>query len=145
MKITVNFECDALLAQIEGMAARAQDFQPALDEIGSVLLAAARATFDNKSDPLGIPWAPLKNETILNKLENHWPLDILRATLALEESISYTVGSDYVAVGTDVPYGAEHMTGRRYPTRMPARPFLGMPTGGESVITQALIDHLIDA
>lgn len=143
MKISVTFSADALIAQLEEMVERSQNLEPALEKIGSVLLAAARATFETGTAPSGLPWSPLKHTTLAHKRLNGWPDTILVATGELRDSIAYTTGTDWVAVGTDVPYGAEHMTGRDSPTVMAARQFVGMPEGGESMIVETLMEHLL--
>ncbi|QRM23526.1 phage virion morphogenesis protein [Burkholderia pseudomallei] len=143
MKISVTFDADALIAQLEEMVERSENLEPALEKIGSVLLTAARATFETGAAPSGVPWSPLKFTTLAHKRLNGWPDTILVATGELRDSIAYTTGTDWVAVGTDVPYGAEHMTGRDSPTVMAARQFVGMPDGGEAMIVETLIEHIL--
>ncbi|CAJ3486248.1 phage virion morphogenesis protein [Burkholderia pseudomallei] len=142
MKIELSLDVGGLLGHIQAVQHKLTNLEPALQQMGEVIERAVQKGFVDETTPEGRPWAPLKDSTLARKARGGFPLDILTRTRELRESIAYTVGEDFVAVGTNVPYGGVHMAGKRGDKPMPARPFLGLPEGGNRALAEVLLQHL---
>lgn len=143
-------------AALDGLAARGEDLQPAMDRIGSMLVASVIHRFETGAGPGGTPWAP----SIRARTEGGKTLvDKAR----LRTSITYVPGPTSVEIGTNVVYAAIHQFGGTIHAKnaphlvfkvggqfvskdqvtIPARPFLGIDEGDRAEINHILRDHLM--
>lgn len=135
---TVTLDLDSFVHALDGIAMRVQDLHPLLEDIGQVMKASTEANFEGEREPSGLQWKDLKKSTVERRTRRGtWPGQILTETGTLRESMGVFIGPDYVEIGTNVPYGKYHMTGT---TRMPARPFLGIP-GDKSTLAEVINSH----
>lgn len=105
----------------------ANDARPAFRQMTQMLEQAERRQFDTQGGFASGGWAPLKPETVRAKVRKHQDPRILRATGALEASLTHGgsgarrhVGSQELIYGTDIEYARFHQHGtRRMPQRRP--------------------------
>lgn len=137
----------------------------ALDVIGRSLVGSVIERFVTETGPGGVPWKPSvrareKGGQTLSK------------DGFLRESITHQLGPGEVVIGTNVVYAAIHQFGGQTPPRvirpkhkkalaftvggqkvvrksvrhpgskMPARPFLGIDSGDEAVISETILNRL---
>lgn len=99
------------------MAERAGDFAPALERVGDVLMSDIERQLDSEG---GGEWPPLRPQTIRKKRRENVDPREMRATLALERSLTerggpaqaLKVSSHRVTLGSQLPY-ARRVTRRR--------------------------------
>lgn len=100
----VELQDEALLGAINRTIALLEEPRALLQDIGDKLEANAQLRFDTKTDPLGVPWAPLAANTV-----NYWyaikypegiPGSLLERTRQLRNSLAHNVGDQWVDIGT---------------------------------------------
>lgn len=143
---------------IDGLISAAVNLQPALDEIGTMLVAATQQRFERGEAPDGARWP----ESIRAREEGGQTL-IDRGHL--RDSITHRASAEEVEVGTNVLYAATHQFGATIRARnarhlkfrlgdrfvsktevtIPARPFIGISADDRAEIAEILIDHLREA
>lgn len=124
----------AVIAVLERVAN--VDPREALEEIGAYLHRRVIENFERQSDPWGRPWEPLSPETVARKGSSR----ILEDTGGLRQSIAWRlVGSEAVAVGTNLEYAPVHQFGAKR-KNIPERPFLPVAETGVDLPG----DHLAD-
>jgi phage gpG-like protein len=142
-QISLRLQFAAALQAIEGITSRANDFSPALADIGESLLLSTRGRFDDETSPEGIDWKPLLPKTIKAKqrridtgkpyrtrAQANW---ILKDTFTLRDSITYLVQPTVLKVGTNIEYGIYNQA---------SRPFLGLDDGDRLTISETLSEYL---
>lgn len=156
--IEIEIDDREILGVLQEMINRGQDLGPAMRDITTVMEGSVRDAFDDEIDPdTGKKWDPLSARSTIPSREQggHWPGSILQVHGQLAASISPDYGSDYAAVGTNLPYGRTHQFGAsrgefgatRYGVPIPwgdvpARPFLGIGPEGREEILEILTRHL---
>lgn len=139
VSIEVTLDDRDLRAALAGLVDAARDMAPAMDEIGSMLVASTLNRFERGVGPDGIEWPPS-----LRALEQSG--QTLVDSGRLMGSITHVPGPDSVEVGTNVIYGAIHQlggkAGRGRKVTIPARPYLGVDADDGAEICAILIDHL---
>ena len=124
---------------LAGIEAAASDMSPAMDEIGSMLVASVLRRFETETAPSDKPWKPSRRAREKGG-------QTLTDTGRLRDSITHRHGSDFVEVGTNVIYSAIHQfggrAGRGHAATIPARPFIGLDAGDEAEIVEIITDHL---
>lgn len=125
---------------------RLLNMTPAAAGIGALLVRASQNAFAAEKPPGGlVSWAPLQERTVRERQRAGYPGErpILRRTGNLANSIRiHMVEAHSVVVGTDVPYAGVHMTGRKTPTPMPARVFLGIGATEQTQMLSIIAQHL---
>lgn len=120
IKVTVN---DREVQQLfRDVTRRVRDTEPAMKEIGEVLLLSTDQRFEQEQDPQGRRWAALRPSTIARKRVLGRILKILQETGTGRAGINYRTTPNSVAVGTPSKYMADHQLGRGQTVRQ----FLGL-------------------
>lgn len=145
------------------VAARAGRLAPALDEIGSRLVASTIRRFETETAPSGAPWKKSRRAAEQRG-------QTLTDSGRLRASITHNVIGATLEVGTNVAYAAIHQLGGRTPPRtirpkrkralywpgaahpvasvdhpgseIPSRPFLGLDAGDRRAIRRIVARHL---
>ena len=120
---------------INELAAKLNNLQQPLGEIGAFLERKAKLRFVAETDPTGKKWAPLRPSTLRYKKTR----TILRETGAMAASIGFRVAGNAVFVKPSVDYAIYHQTGT---ARMAARPFMGFEPGDGDAIARIIRGYL---
>ena len=125
----LNFEMDDanLKESLENISRAAGDVSTPLLNAGMAILQENLITFLGEKSPGGVPWTPLRGDTLKTKKGP----GILRETGALFRSVTsqgapgniFRHKDNSLDLGTTIPYGAVHQLGLG---AVPARPFLGI-------------------
>jgi phage virion morphogenesis protein len=117
---------------------KCDNLEPVLNDIGQEVINHTYTSFNEQKDPVtGINWKPLNELTIYNQHRGKKKLKngkdsasyerfvknkkILRFRNRLFQSISYTTGKSYVAIGSNLPYALVHQYGNE---NIPKRRYL---------------------
>lgn len=148
-QIGIKLQFAEAIAALTGITDRANDFSPALADIGESLLLSTRQRFDNEVNAEGIDWRPLLPKTIKAKqrrINTGKPYrtraqatSILKDTFTLRDSITYLVEPTVLKVGTNVEYATYHQNAKNPQRR---REFLGLDKVDQLTIAQTLSDYL---
>lgn len=142
-------EVMAKLKQLSALNSRAM-----LDEIGSYMQSVTKKRFKDSTGPDGKQWLPLAPRTLLARAGGRKAAKKGGSLTAkplidrghLMASITYQVGSDHVAIGTNMIYGAIHqfggMAGRGRKVKISARPFLGVSPENRAEILDIMTDYV---
>lgn len=136
VNISIEVDMAEVLAKLEAMSARSQDFRPVLKDAKRTLAAANASNFDTGGMFVG-GWSPRRDEYA-------WP--ILRETGALEASLTSLdgppnrIGLTSAVFGTDVEYAKFHQTGT---TKMASRKIVFEPRGFASGVAENAADHIL--
>ena len=115
-----------LQVRLNELITRAENLEPALQEMGEYLLQSHRERFALEIAPDGTPWEPLAPQTLKRKQGED---RILQQGGYLRDLLSYDInGLNQLVFGTNLEYGATHQYGRE-DDGIPARPWLGLSTG----------------
>jgi phage gpG-like protein len=126
---------DAVIRHLTEAAKRAKDAKPAMQKVREILESANRRQFQTSGSYLGESWAPLSSNTLARKSRKGQDSRILRATGALEASLTGGKGRRTGATktsaraGTSVWYAIFARTGTRnagHGASAPARPIVGL-------------------
>lgn len=118
-----------VLTDLLGLSERAKDARPALRQVRDVMESGIKHQFASQGSYFGTPWAPLKPTTLAKKAQKGEDLRTLRATGALEASLSGGKGKrrgvtrTSARTGTSIFYGRFAQSGTK---RQPARKIVGM-------------------
>jgi phage virion morphogenesis protein len=96
--------------RMAGIASRAMDLRPAMDDIGRMLMASTDMRFERAVDPDGNPWVPLADSTRKRKAKAGRE-QILQWHGDLRRSITRRPTSTDVTVGTNLPYARAQQDG----------------------------------
>jgi len=103
-RLVIELQDAELLAAVDRAIATMQDSGPLMEDIGAKLESNAELRFDSKTDPSGVPWAPLSPVTIetfyAEKYPGGIPGSLLERTRFLRNSLSHGAGADFVDIGT---------------------------------------------
>jgi phage gpG-like protein len=126
---------DKVIHDLTEAAKRAKDARPAMRKVRAIMEEANRKQFETSGAYLGDSWAPLAPGTLARKARKGQGSDILRATRALEASLSGGKGRRGGATrttaraGTSIWYAVFAKTGTRkagHGASSPARPIVGL-------------------
>lgn len=138
----IDINDQAAQEALAGLESRGINLEPAMDEIGSMLVADTLNNFEHGTAPDGTPWTPSQRV-----LEAQGAAQTLVDSGRLWASMTHAAGHNYVDVGTNVVYGAIHQlsgkAGRGLAATIPARPFLGVSPSAKPEIVAILKDHLL--
>lgn len=119
---------DAAAADLLDVGGRGGDPRPAMRQIRDMLAETVEEQFRSQGSHLGTPWPANKPGTLANKARRGQGTRVLRATGALEASLTGGKGRRTLATrttaraGTSVWYGIFAQAGTK---RVPARPIVG--------------------
>ena len=116
---------------------------PILREVGEYLDLSHRLRWDRAESPDGLPWKPLKAETVQRKIRKGRNRGILVESGNLRDLLRYQVSGEALYFGTGLVYGATHQFGRPE-AGIPARPWLGISDDDEIAIEGIVYRHLAD-
>lgn len=126
---------DRVLKDLAGAAARAKDARPAMRKVRAIMEGANRRQFETSGAYLGDSWAPLAPGTLARKARKGQDSRILRATGALEASLSGGKGRrggatrSTARAGTSIWYAVFAKAGTKnagHGASSPARPIVGL-------------------
>jgi len=167
-RISIDVDDARARAAVRRVIGRLANPTPALDEIGSRLVASTVRRFELERAPSGAPW----RKSLRAKRQGG---QTLTDTARLRQSITHRVTGDAVEVGTNVAYAAIHQLGgktrartirprrkkalsfvvggRRVTVRsvrhpgatIPARPFLGLDDGDRDAIERIVARYIAEA
>lgn len=145
----VSFSASANLpiAILSMLAMRVANPDPALDEIGAMLVTETQHRFEEEKDPDGHKWDRLAAATIAVRGSG---AKILRHRANLYDSVTHAVDSRVdVRVGTNKKYARIHQfggpAGLGHSVEIPARPYLGISDEGAKEVEAILRDHIASA
>ena len=156
MTVTIKLDTGAALHKLNRTVGAFGDLTPALRSIAEGMLISTRDRFTAKQAPDGSKWAPLKPVTLKRKKRTgRGAGDILIQDGNLLGNLNYTLGADYIELGSPMIYanvqqfgaqkGAFGQTAAGAPIpwgNIPARPFLGASTQDEAQARDILTRHL---
>ena len=101
VQVTITVQDLGAGAAMAGIAARAADLRPAMDDVGGMLLTSTAMHFERESDPDGHPWTPLAPATVKQKAKSGHE-KILQVSGRLSSSITAEADADSVTIGTNI-------------------------------------------
>lgn len=125
---------------------RAENLQPAFEDIGEMLLLSHFERWGRQESPDGTPWAPLSEDYRKRKPRNQD--HILRLYDQLRDTLAYQASPSELLFGSNRVYAAIHQFGGR-PGMSPAlaaieaRPFLGIGDDDQASILDILEQYLL--
>ena len=156
MRIDVRINDQRVIDALNQISRAGKDLRPVMRHIGEGLLNSTRERFNTQESPGGSPWAPLSETTLARKRRNQDK--ILTESGDLRRDIVYSVGDDFVEIGSSRIYAGTHqfgaskgefgsteVRGREVPLPwgdIPDRPFLGLSDDDRRDIADAIFDHL---
>ncbi|MCG9624632.1 phage virion morphogenesis protein [Vibrio mediterranei] len=138
---------DALITQaLNRLIQRGTNLEPALRDIGELLLVTHDQRFKDQTTPDGTPWQPLSANYSATKPKRKD--DILTLNSILSGTLSYQVSGQGLDFGTALEYGAIHHFGgssdmRPQNAAIPAREWLGLDPNDPAEIFDILSDFLV--
>lgn len=137
--VSFNVEIDdaAIQRELKRKLSKLDNLGPFYEAVGDLALNWVQDRFDTETAPDGSSWQALAPSTLKNRLGKNGSgaLTILRDRGIFVETFNKEFNSHQVRIGTGAVQGAiQHFggkTGRNHATTIPARPILGIPTGGE--------------
>ena len=113
-----EFVDEGASARLQDMLSRMDQRRPLFAAIGEVLLRSTSENFRNQRGPDGMPWTPLRPQTVRQRQRRkQLPLTILRSNTRgkagspLAGSVNSQATEDELRIGTPVVYGAIHQFG----------------------------------
>lgn len=143
VQLRVRLDDDGAVAALQALARRAQDLEPAMDDIGRMLRTSARQRIQAAEAPDGSSWPPLSAATRRRRGESAKPLQDKRH---LFQSLTWRASASEAVVGSNRRYariqqlGGE--AGRGLKVKIPARPYLGVSDADRGEIGAILLDHV---
>lgn len=113
------------------------NLSPVMAAIAEAVATDASDSFQEQRSPFGLPWEPLKPETLARRRGTG--AQILLDTGRLRGSIHSTHGNDFAEVSANAIYAATHQFGRG---AIPARPF--MPINDNHNLPDGLQNDIVD-
>lgn len=144
--ITVSVDTSQVDSVLEGqiidaLLDRAQNLDPALQQIGEHFLLRGDEGFEGETDFYGAAWASLSPSTLEQKSKRGGISKILQDKGTMRVTGAYEVSGDQVEFGYNTPYVKYHQFGT---SKMDARkvvPDEGLPAQDEQVIEEIMTDH----
>lgn len=123
--VSMKIDDTEVVAMVDGILKRSQDFTAAMQIIGETALASIQRNFETGGRPGA--WAPLSPVTLKSK-PNTKILAVKGFAGGLLGSIHPEAGPTKVEIGTNKIYGAIHhfggKAGRGHKVTIPARPYM---------------------
>lgn len=147
VKYSIDFDDqEKLQRRLNQFLKQGNSLQPAMRDIGEMLLISHDQRFRDQKSPDGEPWAPL-SEAYRAKKPKHKD-DILTLNKNLSGNLAYQLWGDSLFFGTPMEYGAIHHFGgtpgmRPQNAAITARPWLGVDEEDEAEIYHILSQHLM--
>lgn len=120
-------------ARLSQLGNQAVNTGPLLTAIGVLIQEGLRRNFETQGAYLGgkgAPWPKLSPETLSRKTQSHKPLDLMRVTDALRQSLSGGQGHVFRVAKTQVRVGTKDFRARIHqggtPQGEPARKLVGI-------------------
>lgn len=112
MSYRVSLDDAGVRSVLDELAAAVGNLEPAMTEIGAMLVRSTLQRFETAHDPMGRPWAPLAKSTLANKRRkgNAAPR-ILHERGLLRQSVTFRASRTGVEIGTPMVYGPIHQFG----------------------------------
>jgi len=130
---TFTTNAQQLAHKLHSLATRIGDPQPALERMRQTLAHGEAEVWSSQGAAIGQHWPPPADPA--RKIDSR----LLVATGALRNSLTSPATGQVtemtLSFGTDVPYGRFHQFGT---SRMPARPFMGMPPDAQRQLANRL-------
>lgn len=147
VSVAVTTTDKGALSGLQKLAKQVQALDPALDEIGAMLVTSTQHRIENETDPEGKKWAsyaPLSKRTLKKRGDN---AKMLRDRADLYDSLTHSVMTKAgVRVGSNRKYARIHqLGGQAGPGRkveIKARPYLGISPEDQKEIDAIVKDHL---
>jgi phage virion morphogenesis protein len=156
VEVTVTIDDKEIRSALEKLQARVRDLKPIMSRIGGWYEARVLENFRNESDPEGHRWQRLSAVTLMMGLakkkgfKKKGTLSAKGKTFLQNKSILYRSGTLHnrihyqadgtrviIGVGGSLAYARIHqfggMAGRGHKVRIPARPYLAMNEGTDSM------------
>ncbi|GHU35856.1 virion morphogenesis protein [Betaproteobacteria bacterium] len=155
-RIIITFDSAKVLAAMERLTESMADPSPVLKAIGEKLVESTKQRFDAGVAPDGTPWepnSPVTLEIMQKRGKNTAGKKPLVDTGDLKNSINYQLDADTLYVGTDrfmedwsvgaavFQFGTTR-AGHWHNITIPPRPFLGISSEDENMISETVMDHL---
>ncbi|CCN69776.1 phage virion morphogenesis protein [Vibrio nigripulchritudo] len=147
VKYAIDFEDqEKLQRRLNQFLKQGNSLQPAMQEIGEMLLISHDQRFRDQKSPEGEPWAALS--PTYRKLKAKHKDDTLTLNKHLSGNLAYQLWGDSLFFGTPMEYGAIHHFGGTPElgggaAMIPARPWLGVNAEDEAEIHHILSEHLM--
>jgi phage virion morphogenesis protein len=137
LEITVNdADIQAVMVQLLN---RTNNLQPAMAQIGEIVIESVHRNFEEHVAPDGTPWQPVSESYAKWKQKKgRNPADINIFNNILQNSIHRDTTNDSVTIGTNVIYAAIRQFGPPI-----ARPFLGVRDDDWPTILSVLQNYLM--
>ncbi|MDE2667550.1 MAG: phage virion morphogenesis protein [Acidobacteriota bacterium] len=130
-------ETDWLSSRLRETAAKFNNLQDLMEEIGEHLVSSTLLRFERADSPEGTPWAPWSEAYAAKREGGAMLMDSER----LAGSITYQAGPEQVEVGSNVIYAAIHQAGGEdVGIPIPARPYLGISPDEEIEVLEIISD-----
>lgn len=100
------------LQALESQRKRMDSVRGVLDRVGALLESKIHQRFDTKTNPDGNAWTPWSPITAKRRARESRGT-LLEHSGHMRDSLSYTVGADFVEVGFGVAYAMSHETGTK--------------------------------
>lgn len=159
MKFGLNIDDAALRAAFARLLARGGNLTPVMRAVAATVEQATQLRFRDGRSPEGPPWRPLAPTTRAARARRSssrgkaavraaldGPMQPLRDTGRLANSITSAYGARQAVVGTNVTYAQIHqfggLAGRGRKVRIPARPYLGLSPRDRAEILDILREHI---
>jgi phage virion morphogenesis protein len=157
----VEFNVDAIAAQLRRAGERIGDLTPVHREIGEYMIEATKARFRSSEAPDGTKWrakSPVTIERYKRAKDGNLPQPLIGPSRRLSTEILAFANRAGVEIGSALEYSAvqqfgaakgafgNDQAGRPIPWgAIPARPFLGVSSTDERNILDIVEEHLADA
>lgn len=158
VSITMQIRDDAVRRGFRQLERMMGNTTPVMAAIGTGLVGSTHMRFVTQTDPEGQAWAALNTGYAAEKRNSR----ILTESGRLRDSINARAGNDEVLVGTNVIYAAIHQFGgtiapksathlwfriggaliKASKVTLPARPFLGISSEDEAMISETVFGFL---
>ncbi len=138
---TVEIDDAVAKAMLANLANKPNELKPLLAAIGAELLISTRDRFDTSTGPDGQRWAdPISAAYRAYKASKSGGNKPNIFSKIMRDTITMDVGSDELTIGSNVEYARRRQLGMG--SNEPARPFLGISSGDEKFINDAVADFL---
>ena len=133
---------------INSMLRKADNLEPAMADIGEMLLLSHQERNAKQQAPDGTPWAELSQTT--QKIKPRHQTSPLRLNDILLNQLLYQANDSGLEFGSNMIYAAMHQFGgTTAPNSMipnkeiPARPFIGLSADDEAMVIETVEDYLL--
>lgn len=138
----ISFEIEIddarMLRELNKTLSKLGNLKPFYVNVGEAALNWVQDRFDTETAPDGSSWQDLAPSTVAGRPNG--AMTILRVTGQFAGSFNSDANGHQVKIGTAAVQGAiQHFggkAGRNHAVTIPARPILGIPTGGEREIIE---------